>query len=289
MLQQHRTHPRLLADAMIVLVMACALALPALLWLLQDTLGGAVAQRSGGIVVLFLQDDKPTTVTRLEQQIRPSGVIADWEHLSQEQSRRSFARYLGIDERNTPLDQLEVPATVTLRMHADISPEDGDRHISEWRALDGVSDIWWDRAELERSQQLYSTLRRLGVALTLVLFGAGLAIIGGSVGGRMARERPAIVVMTLLGATDGFIMRPHLIHAVLLGIAAAAIGALLLSLGSSALGPSLAGLEAVLGVPITPPQPGGGMLLILFVSAPALAAATTVYVVRQQLHLLRQD
>lgn len=275
------------ADAVIVVVIACALALPALLWLLQDALGTAVASRSGGIVVLFLNEDAKDTAQSLEQDIRSSGQVADWEYLSSTQSRDTFASYLGLSQDTEAFSQLTVPATATLRLQAEITAEDGETLVANWRQHEAVESAWWNRDDLQRSQILYRTLRQLGYLLTVVLLGAGIAIIGGSVAGRMARERSAITVMTLLGASDFFIMRPYVTHALLLGLVAAAIGALLVSLGANAIEPSLRSLESVLGTPIAAPNPGLTMLSLIFIGAPTIAAGTTFEVVRRQLGTMR--
>lgn len=278
----------MLADGMIVLVIAFALALPALLWLLQGSLGTAVASHGSGAVVLFLADDRPTTATRVEQQTRDSGAVADWAHLNQKQARESFIHYLGLDSANSPLSEVNVPPTASISLHKEITAAEGASLVSQWEKLSGVSEVWWDRAELERSQRLYKTLRRLGMLLTLVLLGAGLAIIAGSVSGRMAREQPAIVVMTLLGATDGFILRPHFIHALFLGAIAAALSGLILSIACTLLNPSLAGLEALLGSPVPELVTHQGIVVAIFITAPLLSTGTTAYVVKQQLRRVRE-
>ncbi len=289
MLRHEAPRARGIADAVIVIVIACALALPSLLWLLQDALGSAVAQRSGGVVVLFLKEDRAAKADSLERELRQTGPIADWEYLDAEQARNAFAGYLGIGDNATAMAELAVPATVTLRLQADVEPDAGDALVSQWRQREDITDVWWNRDDLQRSQVLYRTLRRLGYLLTLVLLGAGIAIIGGSVAGRMARERPAITVMTLLGASDFFIMRPYVVHALLLGVIAAALGALLVSLGVSALEPTLLSLESVLGAPIAAPQPGSGTLSVIFTGAPLIAAGTTFEVVRRQLAAMRSS
>ncbi len=289
MLRHEAPRARGIADAVIVIVIACALALPSLLWLLQDALGSAVAQRSGGVVVLFLKEGRAAKADSLERELRQTGPIADWEYLDAEQARNAFAGYLGIGDNATAMAELAVPATVTLRLQADVEPDAGDALVSQWRQREDITDVWWNRDDLQRSQVLYRTLRRLGYLLTLVLLGAGIAIIGGSVAGRMARERPAITVMTLLGASDFFIMRPYVVHALLLGVIAAALGALLVSLGVSALEPTLLSLESVLGAPIAAPQPGSGTLSVIFTGAPLIAAGTTFEVVRRQLAAMRSS
>ncbi len=287
MLRHATGNSRGFADGVIVVVIAFALALPSMLWLLQGALGTAVASRSGGVVVLFLADDKPGTATHLEQELRSGGQIAEWEYLSAAQARSSFAQYLGIGEDTVAMNELAVPPTVTLRLQAEIEPNVGEQLVARWRERSDISEAWWNRDDLQRSQILYRTLRRLGYLLTLVLLGAGIAIIGGSVAGRMAQERPAITVMTLLGASDFFIMRPYVVHAMLLGLISAAIGALLVSLGAGALEPSLVSLEAVLGVPIAPPRPDSHTLSVIFVGAPLIAAGTTYAVVLRQLRSMR--
>ncbi|MGB1557689.1 MAG: FtsX-like permease family protein [Oceanococcaceae bacterium] len=279
---------RWLADAVIVLVVGSALALPGLLWLLQSALGEALVSRGGGAVVLFLADERPTTSTRVEQSILPSGASTDLELLSATAARQAFAEFLGLEANAAMLDGLRIPPTLTVRLRPELDPAEGERLVAEWEALPEVESLWWDRQEQERSGVLYATARRLGLGLTLVLLAASWAVIAGSVAGQLERERPAVVVMTLLGASDAFILRPHLIHALLLGIVAAALGALLLSMGVDALSGPLTQLEIALGAPIQPPELGGAMLLLLFLGAPLLAAGTTVLVVRGQLRQMRQ-
>lgn len=276
-----------LADIMLVLVVATALALPALLWTLQDTLGSAMAQRSGGAAVLFLRDDQPDTQREVDAVLRDSAGVQGWDHLSANAARTAFADYLGLSAQDALRDTLDVPATTTVRLDTALAAAAAADMTARWREHSRIDDVWWDRDERDRNLALYALVRNSGYVLTLILLGAGMAIIAGSVGGRLAREQPAIAVMTLLGATDRFIMRPHVLHALLLGGAAAVVAHLLLLLGNTALRAGLAPLEALLALPLTVHAPSGALLLWLYLGAPLLAATTTILVVRWQLQRMR--
>lgn len=281
-----RRRTRVLGDVVSVLVVASALALPAWLWLLHDALGSALDARGSGSVVLFLEPGEDAAA--IERRLRADGPLQASEFLDAAAARQAFADFLGLEPDAPGLQGLELPPTLTVQLPAGLEAAASAARVEGWERLPGVASLWWDRAELERSQALYRSLRRIGLGLTLVLVAAGLAIVAGSVAGRMAQERPTITVLTLLGANDGFILRPHLVHSVLLGVLAAALAALLLTLGAQALATPLAAIQQALGVAVAAPQVGAGALLALFFAAPLLAGGTTALVVGWQLEQMRR-
>jgi len=276
-----------IADTVTVLVMACALALPALLWSLQDALGVALARQSAGVVVLFLRDRATENHTRLTQLLNDAESVDRWEHLNARQSREAFMRYLGLDADTTSLESIAVPATTTLYLRSNAETRAIRELVRSLEQQSAISDIWWDEATRERDLGAYRLLRRIGYGLAFVLIGSGLAIIGGSIAGRMAKERPAITVMTLLGATDAFILRPHLVRVTAVSAVAALLSAIFLFLATSAARSALVPLESLWGVPLTLSSPSLSTVTGLLICAIGMGTGTAYLVVRQQLREIR--
>nr|MBV6628962.1 hypothetical protein [Oceanococcus sp. HetDA_MAG_MS8] len=271
------------AELISIVVMACAVALPALLWQLQHALSQSLEQRASGAVVLFLTADavgSPKLVKDLEEH----PLVAQVQALSAQQAAASFADFLGLSaqERRELPEQL-VPATVSLRLQPQADPDAVEQAIQAWQSRPAVQSLWWDRASLERGQQLYFSLRNLGRGLTLVLLLAGVGIVAADVSARLARSAQQVEVQTLLGASDEFILRPYLSRAMLLGGIAGGVSLVLLGLGIAGLQGVLQELSQSWGqtVQLHYPSPSSSVLLLL---APAvLSALTTVGVVLSRL------
>lgn len=271
------------AELISIVVMACAVALPALLWQLQHALSQSLEQRASGAVVLFLTADavgSPKLVKDLEEH----PLVAQVQALSAQQAAASFADFLGLSaqERRELPEQL-VPATVSLRLQPQADPDAVEQAIQAWQSRPAVQSLWWDRASLERGQQLYFSLRNLGRGLTLVLLLAGVGIVAADVSARLARSAQQVEVQTLLGASDEFILRPYLSRAMLLGGIAGGVSLGLLGLGIAGLQGVLQELSRSWGqtVQLHYPPPSSSVLLLL---APAvLSALTTAWVVLSRL------
>lgn len=271
------------AELISIVVIACAVALPALLWQLQHALSQSLEQRASGAVVLFLTADavgSPKLVKDLEEH----PLVAQVQALSAQQAAASFADFLGLSaqERRELPEQL-VPATVSLRLQPQADPDAVEQAIQAWQSRPAVQSLWWDRASLERGQQLYFSLRNLGRGLTLVLLLAGVGIVAADVSARLARSAQQVEVQTLLGASDEFILRPYLSRAMLLGGIAGGVSLGLLGLGIAGLQGVLQELSQSWGqtVQLHYPPPSSSVLLLL---APAvLSALTTAWVVLSRL------
>lgn len=277
-LQQHDA-----AETISILVMACAVALPALLWQLNQAFSQSLEQRASGAVVMFLETNLDANAALIHA-LGNHPLVATVDALSAEQAATSFADFLGLSKQDRQqLPEQFVPATVSLRLQPAADPDAVEQAITQWRNQPAVASLWWDRASLERSQQLYFSLRNLGRGLTVVLLLAGIGIVAADVNARLARSWKHIQVQTLLGATDEFILRPYLSRALLLGCVA---GGLSLAL----LGAGIAGLHGVLeelshswgqSVQLVYPRPSSSLLLVL--APAALSAVTTAGVVLTRL------
>jgi cell division transport system permease protein len=271
------------AEVISILVMACAVALPALLWQLQQALSQSLEQRASGAVVMFLGADLQRASALLSE-LEQHPLVDAVEALSAKQAAESFADFLGLSASDrAQLPERLVPATVALRLHTQVDPDAVDTAIAQWQSHTVVDSLWWDRASLERSQQLYFNLRNLGRGLTLVLLLAGVGIVAADVNARLARTWKHIQVQTLLGATDEFILRPYLSRALLLGGVAGGLSLILLAAGIAGLQGVLQELSQGWGQSVQLRYPRSSSSLLLVLAPAALCACTTAWVVLSRL------
>ncbi|MGD2215962.1 MAG: permease-like cell division protein FtsX [Gemmatimonadales bacterium] len=154
-------------------------------------------------------------------------------HVSKFEAMRNAMQQLEeFREVFTDLEVNPLPASLEVQLRPDYRDPESVQRVAELIALyPFVEDVQYGREWVEKIYQL----RRLGGAVAAILGIAfavvAILIIGTTVRMAVLARREEIVIMQLVGATDGFIRRPFLLEGFITGLAGGTL-ALILTYGA---------------------------------------------------------
>ena len=103
------------------------------------------------------------------------------------------------------------------------------------RALDGIEEVAYGATVVDRLVALTRAVRIAGVAVVGMLVAAALLIIVNTIRLTVAARRQEIEIMTLVGATPGFVRGPFIVEGALQGVGAATLATAVMAAGYIAL------------------------------------------------------
>ncbi|UCF18293.1 MAG: ABC transporter permease [Gemmatimonadota bacterium] len=181
-------------------------------------------------VVAYLRDDiSAAQLEALQNDIRSFAEVEAVTHVSKFEAMRNAMQQL--EEFREVFSDLEVnplPASIEVQLKPDYRAPESVARVAELIAFyPFVEDVRYGREWVDKIYQL----RRLGGAVAVIL---GLAfavvailIIGTTVRMAVMARREEIIIMRLVGATDGFIRRPFLLEGLVTGLAGGLLAFLL--------------------------------------------------------------
>jgi cell division transport system permease protein len=175
---------------------------------------------------VYLRDDA-TSEQRgvVETLLDQSGAVGGREYVSKDQALARFRReFAELASMTSELGGNPFPASLEVRLR-DRTDADGAGELLLRRVatLPGVEDVRYDRAWLSRVGRGLDALRRVGIALALLLATAAAVTVASVVRLGMHARRDEIEIMELVGASGAFIRGPFVAEGLLQG----GIGALL--------------------------------------------------------------
>lgn len=175
---------------------------------------------------VYLRDDA-TSEQRgmLETLLDQSDAVSGREYVSKEQALARFRReFAELASMTSELGGNPFPASLEVRLQ-DRTDADGtgESLLRRVATLPGVSDVRYDRAWLTRVGQGLDAMRRVGLALALLLAAAAAVTVASVVRLGMHARKDEIEIMELVGASAAFIRGPFVAEGLLQG----GIGALL--------------------------------------------------------------
>lgn len=145
-------------------------------------------------------------------------------YLPKEQALQEFRDWSGFDSALDLLADNPLPAVVILLPNADNQDTDKLKSLRHKVAnLRGVEDVRLDDGWFIRLTTLTSFIALIAGVLATLMIIALFLVIGNSVRLSIFSRRDSINVMKLIGATDGFILRPFLNGGAILGFVGAFI------------------------------------------------------------------
>ena len=216
---------------MSLMVVAIALLLPALLYIGGQNMaqfGGSLADTNR--INFYLQTDiSPTQIEVLRSAMTDSALVDQVEFISANQAAADFARWSGLGNVVQSLDSNPLPASLVVHpvdTRVDTAIEIRDAFADE----PGVRQVTLDQAWVERLESLLRLVDRIVLALILVLSMAVLFITGNAIRTHIASREAEIRVMSLIGATRGFIARPFLYSGAWQGLLGAVLACIFVQL-----------------------------------------------------------
>lgn len=238
---------RPLPTLMTALVVAIALALPATLYALLDNVYRLGDQwDSNPKLSVYLDVHLPASAVPVTlERLKQLPEIADIEHISAEQAFALFQSQSGFGSALDVLDENPLPETLIVTPSTkNISSLDlqalADR-IKEEPSVDTVEvDLEW----VKKLKAMMALGEKIVFGLAGLLALGVLLAIGNTIRLEIENRREEIIVVKLVGGTNGFVRRPLLYTGFWYGAIGALLGCILVAIATVTLGDSVATLAS---------------------------------------------
>jgi cell division transport system permease protein len=221
-------------------VIAVALVLPALGFLALDQIDrAAVAWRPSGDLTVFLAAGEPVErAIELADALQGRPEVAETEVRSADDALAELRAMSDFAEALGALDANPMPALVIVRLTgAGVARLDDFR--SELAARSEVDWVQVDRRWLERLEALLDLARRAILLGAAILAVAVLLVVGNTIRLEISLKREEILILKLLGASDGHVRRPFLYIGAWYGIVGGLLALALVYLGLALVQPAI--------------------------------------------------
>ncbi|GLQ74658.1 permease-like cell division protein FtsX [Vibrio penaeicida] len=202
---------RPLGNLLTLAVISMALTLPACLYLVGKNLSVAAQGMNASLQInAFLIEQTPEArIMVLKDELESLDEIKAVEYVSSQQGLEDMSQHSGLEQALSLLDDYALPAVLV------ITPNTGEQSdISKLRVkiqnYTEVTDVRMDEDWLERLGAIRNLALVLAAALGFLMLGAVFLIVGNTLRFNVLARKEEIQVMKLIGATDGFILRPYL-------------------------------------------------------------------------------
>lgn len=253
-----------------MLVIAIALALPTSLHTLVDNLrqlGGEV-EFSARMTVFLRHDVSPDETDQLLATLNAMEGVDELVFVSRDEALTEFSKTSGFGDVLGLLDENPLPPVVLLKPVAELGsdPQGVTTLIKAIAGQPQVDDVAIDLAWLQRLQGLLEVGRKLAWALGVALGLGVLLIMGNTIRLAIENRREEIVVVKLIGGTNGYLRRPFLYTGLWYGAGGGFMAWLLVWLGVMVLGGTARELAGLYQSGFSPTGPGFGGLFLLLLS-----------------------
>lgn len=202
-----------LQSLMTWLVVAIALALPAILYLglAQFQQLGEDWETKPQLSIYIKMRASEDAITKLKENLETKTEIENVDYISPKQALAEFEEYSGLGNVLQTLDDNPLPAVLLVQPSgAQSSPEDLEALKNELLAITIVDDVQIDMQWVRRLQQIMILGQRVVAALGILLSLGVLLVIGNTIRLTIESRRDEIIIVKLVGGTNAFVRRPFL-------------------------------------------------------------------------------
>lgn len=228
-------------------VIAIALSLPALLYLMVDNIRQLESnfQSFAQITVYVNKSASQRALSGLDDQLTEMSDIAEVTYISPQQALEEFKQASGFGQALQYLEENPLPPVflVEPKLAQHSAVDKTSELVRELQKLPLVEDVQIDMLWLQRLRNLTDLGQKIALALAGILGVGVLLIIGNTIRLAIHSRRDEIVIIKLVGGTDAYVRRPFLYAGLLLGLFGALISSLILTAGILWLGQSIDSLS----------------------------------------------
>jgi cell division transport system permease protein len=195
------------------LVVAIALVLPALLYLAVDNIQPVSEQWQNDTQLSLYIEPKaqPIAIEKLQQRLSELVEVDAVELITPAMAQQEFQQYSGLGSVLASLDSNPLPYVLTVQATAsNHTPEQLSALQVRLQKESLVESVQLDMNWLRRLQEIMHLAQRVVLSLALLLSVGVILIIGNTIRLAIESRRNEIVVIKMVGGTDGFIKRPFL-------------------------------------------------------------------------------
>lgn len=200
--------------AMTVLVIAIAMALPAALYSAVENLrqlGGNV-ELNARMSVFLDKSAGDDEVATLVAEVEKRRDIASIVYLSRESALDEFREASGFGDVLALLPDNPLPAAILVRPAPEITQDPAAaQKLADWlKAQPNVDDVSVDLEWLRKLHAFVDVGQQMAIGLGVLLAIGVLLVMGNTIRLAIENRREEIVVVKLIGGTDGYVRRPFL-------------------------------------------------------------------------------
>ena len=219
-----------LATLLTIMVIAISLTLPSVCYMVWKNVNQAAEQwyPAPQLTVYLsktLDDDAAENVVA---QLKKEDGVDKVNYLSREEAMGEFRNWSGFGGAMDMLEQNPLPAVAIITPKLTFQNSDTMNNLRERVAkVQGVDEVKMDDSWFARLAALTGLVGQVAAMIGVLMIVAVFLVIGNSVRLSIFARRDTINVQKLIGATDGFILRPFLYGGALLGFAGALLSLIL--------------------------------------------------------------
>lgn len=213
-----------LATFLTVMVIAISLTLPGVCYMVYKNVHSAAAQYypSPQITVYLEKTLNDETAAQVVSQLQAQQGVEKVNYLSREEALGEFRNWSGFGSALDMLEENPLPAVVIVMPKLDFQSIAALNSLRDRLAqVTGVNEARMDDSWYARLTSLTTLIGRVATMIGILMVAAVFLVIGNSVRLSIFVRRDTINVQKLIGATDGFILRPFLYGGALLGFGGA--------------------------------------------------------------------
>ncbi|NCH39638.1 cell division protein FtsX [Cronobacter sakazakii] len=219
-----------LATFLTVMVIAISLTLPSVCYMVYKNVSEAATQYypSPQITVYLDKTLDDNAAQQVVGQLQAEPGVAKVNYLSREEALGEFRNWSGFGGALDMLEENPLPAVVVVEPKLDFQSSEALNTLRDRVArLQGVDEVRMDDSWFARLSALTGLVGRVAAMIGVLMVAAVFLVIGNSVRLSIFARRDTINVQKLIGATDGFILRPFLYGGALLGFTGALLSLIL--------------------------------------------------------------
>ncbi|MDN6110199.1 MAG: permease-like cell division protein FtsX [Enterobacterales bacterium] len=239
-----------LATLLTVMVIAISLTLPSVCYLVYKNVSEAASQwyPTPQLTVYLdkaLDDDAAEQVMTV---LKGEEGVDKVNYLSREEALGEFRNWSGFGGALDMLEENPLPAVAIITPKMNFESSDTLNTLRDRvAAVKGVDEVRMDDSWFARLATLTGLVGQVAAMIGILMIVAVFLVIGNSVRLSIFSRRDTINVMKLIGATDGFILRPFLNGGALLGFSGAILSLILSQAMVWQLGSAVAKVASVFG------------------------------------------
>ncbi|EAM7069538.1 cell division protein FtsX [Salmonella enterica] len=227
-LQDLKSKP--LATFLTVMVIAISLTLPSVCYMVYKNVNQAATQYypSPQITVYLQKTLDDDAAARVVGQLQAEQGVEKVNYLSREDALGEFRNWSGFGGALDMLEENPLPAVAVVIPKLDFQSTASLNTLRDRISqINGIDEVRMDDSWFARLAALTGLVGRVSAMIGVLMVAAVFLVIGNSVRLSIFARRDTINVQKLIGATDGFILRPFLYGGALLGFSGAFLSLIL--------------------------------------------------------------
>ncbi|QKJ85238.1 Cell division protein FtsX [Paramixta manurensis] len=219
-----------LATLLTVMVIAISLTLPSVCYMVWKNVSQAAAQwyPAPQLTVYLSKTLDDTAAENVIAVLKKEDGVDKVNYLSREEALGEFRNWSGFGGAMDMLEQNPLPAVAIITPKLNFQNDKTMQSLRDRvQKVDGVDEVRMDDSWFARLAALTGLVGQVATMIGILMVIAVFLVIGNSVRLSIFARRDTINVQKLIGATDGFILRPFLYSGAMLGFCGAVLSLIL--------------------------------------------------------------